>query len=279
MRKPTLLFVDDEPTIRITMGIILQQEGFEVETAASVAEALELIGKRSFDVLLSDLNIGTPGDGFIVVTAMRRMQPQAAAFILTGYPDFESALTAIRNQVDDYFTKPADVPMLVNSIRARLEGEKRSTPPVRTRPISDLVRTHAQRIHTEWLASVIKDKSCHGPGLQSSDVEAYVPALLRELITRLESSAEEISPTGISDAQKYGRLRRDQGCSVSQLVQETRILQKIISSAIQNNLLGVDLSRLVPDLIQVGETLASFLEIAVSAYQHPSEQLVGASES
>ena len=45
----------------------------------------------TFDVLLSDLNIGQPGDGFTVVSAMRRVQPKAATFILTGYPDFDTA--------------------------------------------------------------------------------------------------------------------------------------------------------------------------------------------
>ena len=53
--------------------------------------------------LLTDLNIGGPADGFILVSAMRRVQCKAATFILTGYPDFQTALEAIRKQVDDYF--------------------------------------------------------------------------------------------------------------------------------------------------------------------------------
>ena len=122
----------------------------------------------------------------------------------------------------------------------------------------------------------MKDKSYQGPDLQVDYAEDYVPVLLRELITRLETSADEISASAVLDAKKYALLRRDQGCSVTQLVQETRVLQKIISATIQNNLLGVDLSRLVPDLIQVGETLASFLEVAVNTYQNPSEHLIDA---
>jgi ActR/RegA family two-component response regulator len=39
-----------------------------------------------FDVLISDLNIGHPADGFVVVSAMRRTQPDTLTFILTGYP-------------------------------------------------------------------------------------------------------------------------------------------------------------------------------------------------
>src|SRR5579864_666667 len=98
--KKRMLFVDDEASIRYTLPAILENEGFHVSVASSVAEALQAIQSDQFDILLADLNIGQPGDGFTVVGAMRRIQPAAATFILTGYPDFESALLAIRNQVD-----------------------------------------------------------------------------------------------------------------------------------------------------------------------------------
>jgi DNA-binding NtrC family response regulator len=92
MATPRLLFVDDEPSIRATLAAILKMRGFEVTTAATVSEALQYIARQTFDVLVSDLNIGEAGDGFTVVSAMRRTQPSAATFILTGYPAFETAL-------------------------------------------------------------------------------------------------------------------------------------------------------------------------------------------
>jgi CheY-like chemotaxis protein len=60
VRERKLLFVDDEPTIRLTLPAILKQEGFDVTAAATVPEALAYINKEKFDVLLSDLNIGQP---------------------------------------------------------------------------------------------------------------------------------------------------------------------------------------------------------------------------
>jgi YesN/AraC family two-component response regulator len=62
---------------------------------------------------------------------MRRTQPKCVTLILTGYPGFETALEALRNQVDDYLIKPADIPTLVNLIEKKLEQRKPSTLPPR----------------------------------------------------------------------------------------------------------------------------------------------------
>src|SRR5438309_3203542 len=149
-----ILFVDDEAGIRNTLKPILEQHGFEVTAAATVPEALEHMNHATFDVLLSDLNIGQPGDGFTVVSAMRRVQPQAATFILTGYPDFDTALQAIRSQVDDYLLKPTDVPTLIHTIQSRLEN-RQPTPPERPlKRVSQLLRENLKAIMKEWLELV-----------------------------------------------------------------------------------------------------------------------------
>jgi DNA-binding response OmpR family regulator len=71
--KKRILFVDDESNIRLTLPAILRNEGFDVSVASSVLEAIDAIQHFQFDILLSDLNIGEPGDGFTVVSAMRRI--------------------------------------------------------------------------------------------------------------------------------------------------------------------------------------------------------------
>ena len=118
-----ILFVDDEPSIRLTLPAVFEEHGFEVSIAGSVAEALSKINSSRFDVLLSDLNIGEDGDGFRVVRAMRSIQPKCVTVILTGYPAFESALQGIRNQVDDYLVKPADLESLINTIHQKLNSK------------------------------------------------------------------------------------------------------------------------------------------------------------
>src|SRR5207245_9633928 len=75
--QPNILFVDDEDSIRLTLPPLLQSYGFEVTSAATVAEALGLITRHKFDVLISDLNICHPGDCFPVVRAMRSQSPKS----------------------------------------------------------------------------------------------------------------------------------------------------------------------------------------------------------
>jgi two-component system, response regulator RegA len=106
MSSIKLLFVDDDAALRTVLGEALRRHDFLLIAVGSVPEALELISTQQFDALLADFNIGEPGDGFTVVSAMRRVQPDAHTFILTGYPDLETAIQAVRSQVDDYFSKP-----------------------------------------------------------------------------------------------------------------------------------------------------------------------------
>jgi DNA-binding NtrC family response regulator len=115
-----LLFVDDEPSIRLTLPPILQERGFQVQVAANVSEALTVIKGHKFDVLLSDINIDRESDGFTVVHAMREANPDCVTIFLTGYQAFETAVRSIRVEVDDYFTKPADLDAIISAIDREL---------------------------------------------------------------------------------------------------------------------------------------------------------------
>src|SRR5690349_16906832 len=111
--RKRLLFVDDEPAIRITISAILLRYGFTVTVAATVAEAIDEIGSQEFDVLLCDLNIDREGDGYEVIRAMRNFNPHCVTIILTGHPDMGSAEEGFRLGIDEYIAKPANADTLV----------------------------------------------------------------------------------------------------------------------------------------------------------------------
>jgi CheY-like chemotaxis protein len=70
-----VLLVDDDDAVREMMTVTLEHKSFVVVAAANVTEALKLVTTDSFDVLITDLHMPNPSDGFAVITAMRHIQP------------------------------------------------------------------------------------------------------------------------------------------------------------------------------------------------------------
>lgn len=114
-----LLFVDDEPSIRLTLPLILKEKGFQVRVAETVSLALCEITRRKFDVLVSDLNICEPRDGLSVLQAARNANPECVCIVLTGFPDDESRALSLAAGADAYLTKPSAIEDLLQSIRER----------------------------------------------------------------------------------------------------------------------------------------------------------------
>lgn len=257
-----LLCVDDEEIIRITMSAILEKHGFEVTTAASVPEALQKIMSEKFDVLLSDLNIGNPGDGLTVVSAMRRTQPEAVTMILTGYPAFETALEAIRQQVDDYIVKPADVPALLRAIESKLAAplHQRNLPPPKR--VAMVLQEHLDRIEALWLSFVEKDKVLSRTPSRRDQRLEYVHELLLQVVRMAQTY------TGENPAELFrpgsGRSSRDlRGFTPCMVVAEFCLLRRAVAQIVQENLLAVNLSYLVPDLARVNEILDEQVQAAL----------------
>jgi DNA-binding response OmpR family regulator len=121
-----ILFVDDEPAIRATLAVILRRYGFLVTVASTLAEALEEIRKQEFDLLLSDLNIEGERDGYNIVRAMRKVNPNCINIVLTGFPDEESAAEGLDLGIDDYIAKPANADALVAMLAEKLAARNKA---------------------------------------------------------------------------------------------------------------------------------------------------------
>ena len=79
-----ILLVDDEASIRLTLGALLERTGYDVTSADGGEQAVQLLERQAFDLLLTDLKM--PGmDGMQVVAAARQCQPDVAVIVLTGH--------------------------------------------------------------------------------------------------------------------------------------------------------------------------------------------------
>src|SRR5260370_14418429 len=108
MASGRLLVVDDEESVAVTMGAILEMDGYTVSVSMSGADALKRIRETSFDLVLTDLRLDDV-DGLTIISEICRVQPDTVAIILTGYASMESAIKALREGAYDYLVKPCDV--------------------------------------------------------------------------------------------------------------------------------------------------------------------------
>jgi ActR/RegA family two-component response regulator len=259
-----ILFVDDEASIRLTLPPVLEQHGFEVRVAASVPDALFEINSHTFDVLLCDLNISEEGDGFLVVSAMRHLQPSCVNLILTGFPALETALQAIRNQVDDYLVKPADLEVILKTIRDRLENRR---PKVASGKglFASLEENRALII-----SRTLQEMKQH-PKLSSlslSDGERIDQ--MAKLVRSLTGQAEAEGNLGESEAQvlafEYGKQRKKQGYIVPMVVADFELLRQSFYEFILSRLIDLEFGKLVVDLKKLDKRLDLSIQKALEAY-------------
>jgi DNA-binding response OmpR family regulator len=264
--RTRILFADDEPNIRMTLTAILQQNGFDVTAVATVGEALQVINGQRFDALISDLNIGEPGDGFTVVSAMRRTQPECINFILTGYPAFETALLAIRNQVDDYLVKPANIQELLESLQSKLKNRK-GTHHFQTQSMAGFLREHRAEILRRTLTAMKAHPRLGEIGLSDDERIRDISDFLDGMVLQLESQRPDEPPAAILAAgASHGVIRRRQGYDQSTLLDDIGVLDSSIYETVQDSLLDLKLSNLVPDLRHINTAFYRYLQESLKAF-------------
>jgi YesN/AraC family two-component response regulator len=263
---PRLLLVDDDELVRTTLTQILKNGGFLVATAASVNEALKLIGSETFDALLSDLHMPGAGDGLTVVSAMRHSNPKAVTIIFSGYPEMKEAAAAILMQADEILVKPMSPDALIQTIKDRLKAGSTQAGRV-TQTVAYILEQDTQITIDDWLLRVNEEPDVITIKLSPKERSAHLPHLFRDLITRLRRPL----PLGTraltsTSAAEHGLLRREQGYSAAMIVEESRMLQVSIFQTLQNNLHQVDFSLLLLGVMAIADEVDSQLAQAMASY-------------
>jgi len=128
-RKRTLLLVDDEDSILQTLRMVFEQEGYQVITAASCAEALTMLANgHQFDAVVTDLNMEREDVGLEVARAALKIKPKPAIVICTGFASVGNSRTALDIGVDYMAHKPVELAGLIgalNRLLSRRDSEKK----------------------------------------------------------------------------------------------------------------------------------------------------------
>lgn len=140
----SLLIVEDDRPFLMRLARAMEQRGFEVDTADTVAEAIRKARGAPPAFAVVDMRLGD-GNGLDVIEAIHERRPDSRAIVLTGYGNIATAVTAVKLGAIDYLSKPADADDVYAAL-TRAPGEKASPP---ENPMSaDRVRwEHIQRIY------------------------------------------------------------------------------------------------------------------------------------
>ena len=111
-----VLLADDDQAVRELLARVLIGMGYEVDSASDGQRALEFVRTNHYDVIVTDLMMPNL-DGLALLRSVREYDLDVPVILLTGMPDFESAVRAVEYGAFRYLVKPVDVDVLVDAVR------------------------------------------------------------------------------------------------------------------------------------------------------------------
>jgi DNA-binding NtrC family response regulator len=118
-----LLIVDDELSVRDSLGKWFHEEGYEVATTENASDALTRLAEPRWDAALVDIKMhGT--DGIELQRRMHEVDPELIVIMMTGYASVETAVTALKNGAYDYVTKPLDPDEIAHLVKNALAHKR-----------------------------------------------------------------------------------------------------------------------------------------------------------
>lgn len=120
MSKDKILVVDDEQSMREFLEIALKKEGYEISSASGGKEAMKLLEKEEFDLVISDLRMHKM-DGLELLSQIKNMHPEVMVIMVTAFATAETAVKAMKQGAYDYIIKPFEMDELKLIIKNALE--------------------------------------------------------------------------------------------------------------------------------------------------------------
>ncbi|MFZ1684086.1 MAG: response regulator [Candidatus Zixiibacteriota bacterium] len=120
--RHSILVVDDELLIRDLLYDFFSAQGWSISVAENGEKAMEAMGLKSFDIVLSDIKMPAM-DGLVLTEEVKRRHPGTPVVLMTGYPSVDSAVAALRSRVVDYIVKPFNIHQLYKTIESAVKAD------------------------------------------------------------------------------------------------------------------------------------------------------------
>jgi response regulator RpfG family c-di-GMP phosphodiesterase len=218
-----ILVVDDEPNICRLLQRYLGRLGYEVETAGSVPDALDVLHRARFDLVLTDLRLPGPS-GLDLLVEVRSRAPGTRTILMSAHADVYAAAAAIERGVDQLIVKPFELEDLRARVSDSLAKRRAATEAEEER---ELLETRLRQRDTEskvWilraahaLATAVEAKDEYTAG-HATRVTAYALTIAEEIGTidpvrfRLAGDLHDVGKIGVPDIvlNKPGRLTEEE---------------------------------------------------------------------
>jgi DNA-binding NtrC family response regulator len=118
-----ILIVDDDESIRKTLSMILEEEGYTVDTASNGKEAIKKSQAKLYNLALIDIRLPDM-EGTRLLTKIGNTTPKMRRIIITGYPSLQNAVEALNKDADAYIMKPFDIEKALRTIKEQLRKQQ-----------------------------------------------------------------------------------------------------------------------------------------------------------
>ncbi len=142
--RASILIVEDDANIRETLNTILQQNGYDTDTAENGREAIQKSKVKFFDLALLDIKLPDI-EGTKLLTSMEETQPKMMKIMVTGYPSLENAVDALNYGADAYVIKPFKPETLLGLIEKKLVEQSQAAKMAQEK-ITEWIRTRVRQI-------------------------------------------------------------------------------------------------------------------------------------
>lgn len=123
-----VLIIDDDPTFLMMLKNFLSKKDFNTRTGISANDALQILKKESFDIILLDFKLPDK-NGIDLLKDIKKLNYQAPVILMTSYADIKMAVQAIKQGAFDYISKPVKTEELLNIIHKALDNSAKKEKP------------------------------------------------------------------------------------------------------------------------------------------------------
>jgi two-component system response regulator PilR (NtrC family) len=143
IRQYRILVIDDDETIRETLSLLLEEEGYTVDTAKDGKEAIAKSNANFYNLAIVDWRLPDI-EGTKLLPKLRETTPKMAKIMLTGYPSMQNAIDSVNLQADAFILKPVPAEILLNKIKELLRQQEQS-------------RTYSEKKTAEFIETRVKE--------------------------------------------------------------------------------------------------------------------------